>query len=113
MLGQYLLDSYTGYTLEILYIITFGLIMLFTILAYTKKMSIGIALISLITGVGIAWLFSPYMTIAITPITNWVVYGYTFTWYTFVALAHLISLFALVIIAGYNLLRSKGEIIWA
>ena len=113
MLGQYLLDSYTGYTLEILYIITFALVMLFSILAYTKKMSIGIALISLITGIGVAWLFSPYMSIAIAPITNWVVYGYAFTWYTLVAVAHLVSLFAMVIIAGYNLLRSEGKIIWA
>lgn len=104
---------YTGTQVELLYVLTFGLVMLFSILAVYKKMSVGIALVSLATGIGIAWLFAPYMAIAIAPIVDYVVYGYTFTWQTGVAMAHLGSLFAMVIIAGYNLLRSGGRIIWA
>lgn len=100
-------------TIEILYVISFGLIALFTILAYTRKMSIGIALISILAGLGIAWLFAPYMEIVISPIGNWIIYGFALDWYVIVAIAHLVSLFTLVIIAGSNLFRSGGKIIWA
>ncbi len=109
MLEQY----YSGTTIEILYVMTFGLITLFSILAYTKKMSIGIALMSALAGIGIAWSFSPYMAIAITPIINWVIYGYAITWHTIVAVSHLGSLIAMVAIAGYNLYISGGKIVWA
>lgn len=104
---------YTGTQIEILYVVTFTLIMLFSVLAYTKKMSIGIAIISMITGLGIAWLLAPYMQIALSPLVNWIVYGYVFTWHTGVALAHISTLFIMVGIAGYNLLHSGGKIIWA
>lgn len=98
--------------LELVYILTFTFIMLFSVLAYTKRMSVGIALLSMITGVGITWLFAPYMNLALAPFINWVMYGYVLNWITVVSIAHLVSLFAMVGIAGHNLIKSGGKIIW-
>jgi len=102
-----------GTTIELMYVISFALISLFGILAYTEKMSVGIALISIGIGIVIAWYFSPYMSIAITPIANWIMYGYDITWHTIVAVGHIVSLLGMVLVAGYNLFASGGKIIWA
>lgn len=102
-----------GYTIEITTIIAFGLLILFAILGYTKKMSVGIAIISGIGGFVIAYIFSPYSVLIIHPLANSIWYGYAWTVSSFIGLFHIASTFLLVVMAGYNLYESKGEIAWA
>lgn len=99
--------------IEIIYVIIFAIITLFTILAYTRKMSTGIALASALTGIGVAWGFSPYMELLIRPLGNVIFYNYAWTLLAFMVLINIILLFLLVSIRGYNLSQSGGKIGWA
>lgn len=99
--------------LEILYIIVFAIITLFTVLAYTRKMSTGIALFSLLTGIGIVWTFNQFMQMMINPLSNVIFYGYSWTILTFMVLVNIILIIIALIVRGYNLTISGGKIGWA
>lgn len=99
--------------IEILYIIVISLITLFSILAYTKKMSTGIALFSLLTGIGITWLLNNYISMLIHPLSNTIFYGYSWNLFTIMVLAQIVLVFIAVIVRGYNLYISGGKIGWA
>lgn len=99
--------------IEITTIIAFALLFLFGILGYTKKMSIGIALASAIGGFVIAYIFAPYNQIIITATGNAIWYGYEWSILAILGLAHMVSMFAMVIVAGMNLFKSGGKIVWA
>ena len=100
-------------TIEISYAIAIAMIVLFGVLTYTKKMSIGVALFSAMTGLGISYYLAPYMQSVITPVGNAVIYGYSWGLTEILAAGHLISIAAMVFVAGYNLVASDGEVIWA
>lgn len=99
--------------MEIIYIIIIAIITLFTILAYTRKMSTGIALASILTGIGITYLFNDYMQMLIHPLSNSIFYGYTWSLFAIMVLINIILLFIAVIVRGYNLYTSGGKIGWA
>lgn len=99
--------------IEIIYLTIFALIALISILAYTNKMSIGIAIMSIIFGSIITYIFAPYMQMVITPIGNWLIYDYTLTFFVVAGILHLISLIFMLFIASYNLSKSEGKITWA
>lgn len=99
--------------MEIIYIIIIAIITLFTILAYTRKMSTGIALISILTGLGITYLFNDYMQVLIHPLSNTIFYGYSWTLFVLMVLVNIILLFIAIIVRGYNLYTTGGKIGWA
>lgn len=99
--------------IEVVYLAIFTLIGLITILTYTNKMSVGIALLSLIFGIIICIIFAPYMQLIITPIGYVIFYGYTPTNFIIAGIAHLISLFFMLGVSIYNLVVSGGKITWA
>jgi len=99
--------------IEMIYLAIFSLMALITILAYIEKMSIGIAIMSIIFGSIICYIFAPYMQIIVSPIGNWIIYGYGIDYFIIVGIAHIISLVFLVAVALYNLIVSGGKITWA
>lgn len=99
--------------IEIVYLTIFAIITLFTILAYTRKMSTGIALMSLITGIGVSWLFIDYMNLLIHPLSNAIFYGYGWSLLTIMVLTQIILFCIAIAIRGYNLFTSGGKIGWA
>lgn len=99
--------------IEITTIITVALLILFGILTYTKKMTVGIALISLLGGIVVAWLFASYNQLVISAFSNAIWYNYPWTLFAVLGLLHMLSMFGLVIMAGYNLYISEGKVIWA
>lgn len=99
--------------IEIIYVMIFSIIALMTILAYTSKMSVGIALMSIIFGSVICYIFAPYMQLIISPIGNWIFYSYDLNLVVFVSLIHIFSLVFLLLVAMYNLIVSGGKITWA
>lgn len=99
--------------LEILYIIVFAIITLFTVLAYTRKMSTGIALFSLLTGIGIVWTFNAYMQMMITPLSNVIFFSYEWSYLAFMVLVNVILIILALIVRAYNLTITGGKIGWA
>jgi len=99
--------------MEIIYITIIAIITLFTILAYTRKMSTGIALFSILTGLGVTWLLNSYMQMLIRPLSNSIFYGYSWTLLAIMVLINIFLLSAIIIERGYNLYISEGEIGWA
>ena len=99
--------------IEIIYLAIFTLISLIAILTYTNKMSIGIALVSIIIGSIICYVFAPYMQLVISPIGYVITYGYDITYFIIAGILHLISLIFIVSVALYNLIVSGGKITWA
>lgn len=99
--------------IELVYATIVGIIALFTILAYTRKMSTGIAVMSMITGISIAWLFIDYMNMLIHPLSNTIFYGYPWTLFTIMVATQITLFIIAIIIRGYNLFTSGGEIGWA
>ena len=99
--------------IEVVYVTIFAIITLFTILTYTRKMSTGIALMSLVTGVAIAWLFIDYMNMLIQPLNNVIFYGYPWSLFTLMVLTQIILFCIAIAIRGYNLFTSGGKIGWA
>ena len=99
--------------IELIYLSIFSLIGLIAILTYTKKMSVGIALTSIIFGSTICYVFAPYMQMIIKPIGYVIMYGYSINWFVGVAIFHLISLIIMLGVASYNLIVSGGKIAWA
>lgn len=99
--------------IEITTLLAFAFLFLFGILGYTKKMSFGIAIASGLAGFLIAYIFAPYNQIIINATSNAIWYGYDWTILAIMGLTHIITMFIMVIIAGYNLYVSGGKIIWA
>lgn len=99
--------------IEILYAMILSITAFFGILSYTRKISVGIALLSIIFGVGISLLMAPYMQLVIAPIGDYLFYGYTLNTLIIVSIFHLISMIAMIFVAGYNLIRSGGKITWS
>lgn len=99
--------------IELSYMIAITLILLFGILTYTKKMSVGIGLISILGGLGVSYYFAPYTELIIKPLGDSLMYGYALQMYEYVAMFHLFSVMFILVIAMYNLYKSKGKISWA
>jgi len=102
-----------GTTIEISTVIGFSLLILFGLMGYLKKISVGIAFFSGIAGFLIGWIFAPYNQTIIVGISNVIWYGYDWSILAILGMLHIITMFAMVIIAGYNLYRSGGKIVWA
>lgn len=99
--------------LELAYLILFSCIFIIGILGVTRKMSMGIALSGIGAGLIIAWIMAPYMEVVMTPIGQAIFYNGVWTISAILGLAHLVSLIAICILAGYNLMSSGGKITWA
>lgn len=99
--------------IELTYLIIFTLITLIIILAYTNKMTVGIAIMSIVFGSLICYIFAPYMQLVISPVGDYIFYGYSLSFFVISAIAHIISLVIMLIVALYNLLISGGKITWA
>ena len=99
--------------IEIVYLSIFTLISLIAILAYTEKMSVGIAMLAIIFGAVICFIFAPYMQMVITPIGYAIFYGYGITNLVLAGTYHLVSLIFMLVVAIYNLIVSGGKITWA
>lgn len=99
--------------IETSYAILIGVVIILTILTVTRKMSLGIGLIGIGTGFGIAFLLAPYTEIVMSPVGNAIIYGGAWTINVILGVAHLATMIIIVIIAAYNLMASGGKIIWA
>ena len=99
--------------IEMIYVIIFAVIAILAVLSLTKKMSIGIALIGIGTGLGITMVLSDYTNIVMYPITQAIFYSGDWTLAVYLGIAHLASLVFLASVAGYNLFASGGKITWA
>lgn len=99
--------------IEILYAMILSITAFFGILAYTRKVSVGIALLSVIFGVGMSLLMAPYMQLVIAPIGDYIFYGYALNTIIIASIFHLLSMIAMIIVAGYNLIASGGKITWS
>lgn len=99
--------------IELIYWILFSMIAVITILTSTRKMSLGIGIVGILLGLGIVYVFSPYMNIVIQSVGTAVFYGGAYTLPVMLAIGHIISLMAIVVVAMYNLVASGGKIIWA
>lgn len=102
-----------GTTIEITTVIGFSLLVLFGLMGYFKKVSVGIAFFSGIAGFVIGWVFAPYNAIIIGSMGNAIWYGYDWSLMAVLGLFHMLTIFLMVGIAAYNLYRSEGKIIWA
>lgn len=86
-----------------------------TLLAYYEKITIPIAVFSIIISTGIALAFSSMHAIILTPMVNALWYGYSWTYPNYLpilALAYVVSLFLLSGMAVYNLIRTHGKSLW-
>jgi hypothetical protein len=99
--------------IEISYMILFASIIIVGILTITRKMSMGIGIAGIGSGLLIAWLLSPYMAIVIEPVGQFLFYGGDLTLSAMLGIGHLASLIVMTGMAGYNLMSSGGKIIWA
>jgi hypothetical protein len=99
--------------IEIMYMILFACIVIIGILAITKKMSIGIGLVGVGTGLLIAWLLAPYMSIVIGPVGQAIFYGGDWSMQAILGVIHLSTMIVMTGMAGYNLMSSGGKIVWA
>jgi len=106
------LTSYTA-SLELSLVIAFALLFLFGILAYTKKMSIGIAIAAAVAGFGVSWFASDYNRVIMQPFYNAIWFGYDWGFPAILGGLHFASIIFMVIVAGRNLYISEGEVIWA
>lgn len=100
-------------TIEISYLIIFTVISLILMLTITRKMSMGIGLTAIGTGLIIAWILSPYMLIVIHPVGQALFYGGNWNISAILGLIHLASLIYITLVAFYNLFASGGKITWA
>lgn len=98
--------------IELLYAIPIGLLIALGIATWLGKLNFGIALIGLLSGIGIAWAFSSYIDVAITPLSNVIWYGYAWSIYAIMVLIHIILAFLMMFVAGYNLYRTGGKAVW-
>lgn len=99
--------------IEISYMIIFAAIIITAILAFTRKMSMGIGLTGMGLGFGIAYILGPYMQIVIGPMGDALFYGGEWTIPAILGVIHLSSMIFVVIVAIYNLMSSGGKIVWA
>ena len=99
--------------IELLYALPIGILVLTAFGMWYRVLNPVIALLSVLTGIAIAWLFAPYTTLIMTPLSNTVWYGYEWTLIEALALTHLATIFTMVGVAVYNLYRSGGGKLWA
>lgn len=100
-------------TIELIYVILFSVISMIAILTITRKMSVGIGLTAIATGLIIAWIMSPYMEIVMYPVTQSLFYGATWGIPAILGVIHTASLIYIAIVGFYNLIASGGKITWA
>jgi hypothetical protein len=99
--------------IELAYLIIFSVISLIAILTITRKMSMGIGLTAIGTGLIIAWILSPYSVIIMHPVGQALFYGGEWNISAILGIVHLASLVYITLVAFYNLLASGGKISWA
>lgn len=99
--------------IEIIYAVLIGLLIAIAIATYYGKLNLGIGIIGLLAGIGIAWFFADWMMLVMTPLGNSIWYGYPWTLLSILALIQIITMCAMVGMAFYNLYKSGGRIVWA
>ena len=99
--------------IELLYGLPIGILILTAIAMWFKVLNPIVALLSILAGIGVAWLLSPYTALIMTPLANSLWYGYSWGFLEALALMHIVTIFGMVGIAVYNLYRSGGGKSWA
>lgn len=102
-------------TFDLLYFLPITMLILASIMAYYKRITIPMAIFGVLISLGITVLFAPYQAIVLTPLVNCLWFGYSWTFPAYlpiIALAHVISLFTMGILAIYNLYISHGKSLW-
>lgn len=99
--------------IEISYAIIFSVIAILFALSITGKMSLGIGLVGMFVGFGIAWLIGPYSQIVMGPVGDAIAYGGIWTLAAILGTIHLASMIIMAVMVALNLMRSEGKITWA
>lgn len=98
--------------IEIIYAMLIGLLLAVAIASYYGKLNMGIGLIGILGGIGVAWLLADYTSLVMTPLANSLWYGYSWGLLEILALLQIITFIVMVGLALYNLYKTKGKVIW-
>lgn len=70
------------------------------------------ALLSIVGAFGISYYLAPFTELIYAPLKNAIWYGYSWGFYEYMALALMVSYFAIGVQAMYNLYMSNGKKVW-
>lgn len=110
--AQTISDSGFTTSLDLIYIFPIAVLVASAIATWYGRLNIWIALLSSLTSISIVWLISDYTNLVMSPLSNAIWYGYSWGLIEILGLAHLISLFAMTILAIVNLTETKGATLW-
>lgn len=98
--------------IDLIYMIPIVFSVIAIIGMYAEKINWFVGLIGIIGGFGISYYIAPYTDLIMTPLSNVLWFGYNWSLFTGLAMAHLISIFVMSSIAMYNLYMSNGKKLW-
>lgn len=99
--------------IEITYMILFAVALITLILTWTRKMSVGIGLCGIGLAFAIGFIIAPYSSLIMNPVSWAIAYGGSWTLSAILGVSHILSMCFIAGIGVYNLMMSKGKIIWA